>query len=111
MRMEVGEGGRRAEALDILRRGIGMEPDREQLALDQIRLGWLAGADRDVGLAHREVEVFIGDDHGNPDLRVERGEFMDPRNQPVDAKRWRRLALDDSARHISPLAQLTPPPL
>src|SRR5258708_9308814 len=89
MRIEVVEGARRAEALDIFRRAIGMEPDREQLALDQIRLGWLAGADRDVGLAHREVEVFIGDDHGNPDLRVERGEFMDPRNQPVDAKRWR----------------------
>jgi len=42
MRVEVVEGARRAEALDVFRRAIGMEADREQLALDQVRLGRLA---------------------------------------------------------------------
>ena len=90
MRVEVVERARRAEALDVFRRAIGVEADREQLALDQVRLGRLAGADRHVGLAHRQVEVLVGDDQRDADVRIERGEFVEPRNQPVDAERRRR---------------------
>ena len=34
--VEIVQGARRAESFDVFRRGIGVEPDREQLALDQI---------------------------------------------------------------------------
>ena len=62
---------RRAEALDVIRRAIGVEAHREELALDEIRLCRLAGADRNVGLAHRQVQLLVGDDQRDPDLRVE----------------------------------------
>jgi len=73
MAVEVVERARRAGALDVFRRTIGVEADREQLALDQIRLGRLAGADCDIGLAHRQIELFVGDDERDPNVRIERG--------------------------------------
>ena len=59
---------RRAEALDVFWR-VGMQADREQLALDQVGLGRLPGADRDVGLAHRQIEFLVGDDQRDADVR------------------------------------------
>ena len=106
MRVEVVERARRAEALDVFRRAIGVEADREQLALDQVRLGRLAGADRDVGLAHRQIEILVGDDQRDPDLRIERGEFVEPRNQPVDAERRRRRDLEVAARPLAAVGEL-----
>src|SRR3984893_1705296 len=106
MRIEVVESTRRAEALDVFRRTIGMEADREQLALNKVGLGRLAGADRHVGLAHRQVEFLVGDDHRNPDFWIKRGEFVQPRNQPVDAKRWWRRDLEIAARPLAAVGQL-----
>lgn len=40
VRVEIVERARRAEALDVFRRAIGVEADREQLALD-CRSGWV----------------------------------------------------------------------
>ena len=53
---------RRAEALEIFGRRVGVEMHREQLALDQVGLGRLAQPDRDVRLAHREIELLVGGD-------------------------------------------------
>ncbi len=106
MRVELVERARRAEALDVFRRAVGVEAHREQLALDQVGLRRLAGADRDVGLAHRQVEFFVGDDQRDPDLRIERGEFAEPRDQPVDAERRRRGDLEVAARPLAAVGQL-----
>src|SRR6266576_3926834 len=106
MRVEFIEGARGAEALDVFRRAIGVEADREQLALNEIGLGRLAGADRDIGLAHRQIEILVGDDHGNPDFRIKCCEFVEPRNQPVDAKRWWRRDLEVAARPLAAVGQL-----
>jgi hypothetical protein len=83
-----------------------MEADREQLALDQVRLGRLAGPDRDVGLAHRQIEILVGDDQRDPDVRIERGEFVEPRDQPVDAERRRRGDLEVAARPLAAVGEL-----
>jgi hypothetical protein len=83
--VEFVEGARGAEMLDIFRRAIGVETHGEQLALDQVRLGRLAGADGHIGLAHRQVEFLVGDDQRNADFRIERGELAEARDQPVDA--------------------------
>ena len=108
MRIEVVERTRRSEVLDVFRRAIGVEADRKQLALDQVRLGRLAGADRDVGLPHRKVEFLVGDDHRDPDFRIKRGEFVQPRNQPVDAERRRRLDLEIAARPLAAVGEFRP---
>ena len=90
MLVEVLVGARRAEALEIFRRRIGVEMHRKQLALDQVRLGRLAQADRHVGLAHREVEFLVGGDEGDADVRIEIAELAEPRRQPMhaDARPW-----------------------
>jgi hypothetical protein len=46
---------RRAEVLEIFRRGVAVEMHREQLALDQVGLGRLAQTNGDVGLAYGEM--------------------------------------------------------
>ena len=58
--VEIVVGARRAETLEVIGRGIGVEMHGEQLALDQIGLGRLAQADGDVGLAHGEIELLVG---------------------------------------------------
>ncbi len=103
--VEFVERARRAEALDVFRRAVGVEAHREQLALDQVRLRRLAGADRDVGLAHRQIEFLVGHDQRNPDLRIERGEFAEPRDQPVDADAGRGGDLEVAARPLAAVGQ------
>ena len=72
-----------------------MEVHGEQLALDQIRLRRLAQTNGNVGLAHGEVELFVGGDQRDVDFRIEIEEFAEPRRQPVhsDAGRGRDLEL------------------
>ena len=53
---------RGAETLEIFRRGMGVELHGEEFALDQVRLGRLAQPDGHIGLAHGEIEFFVGDD-------------------------------------------------
>src|SRR5262249_25338945 len=48
VRIELFQRAGGAEALDVVRRAIGVDAHREQLALDQVGLRRLAGADRDV---------------------------------------------------------------
>ena len=85
-----------------------MEADREQLALNQVGLRRLAGTNRNVGLAHREIELFVGDDQRDPDLRIERGEFAEPWDQPVDADARRGGDLEIAARPLAAVGELGP---
>ena len=66
---------------------------REQLALDQVRLGRLTQADGDVGLAHGEIEFLVCGDERDVDLGIEVEEFAEPRREPMhaDARRGRHL--------------------
>ncbi len=90
MIVEIVVRARRAEALEIFGRGIGVEMHREQLALDQVGLRRLAQADRDVGLAHREVELLVGGEQRDADVGIEIEEFAEPRREPMhaDAGAW-----------------------
>src|SRR5208282_4909398 len=56
MAIEIVDRSRRAEALEVFGRGVNVEVHGEQLALDQVGLRRLAQTNRDVGLAHGEVE-------------------------------------------------------
>ena len=89
--VEIIEGARRAEAFDVFRRGIGMKAHGEQLTLDQVGLGRLAQADRDIGLAHRKVELLVGGDQGEINVGIKLNELAEPRSEPVhaDARRGR----------------------
>ena len=58
VRVEIVERCRLAESLgEVVRRGVEVIVHREQAPLDQVRLDRLAEPDRDVGLAHGEVEL------------------------------------------------------
>ena len=57
----------------------------KQLALDEIRLGRLAQSDRDVGLAHGEVELFVAGEQRDLDIGIEVEKFAEPRRQPMHA--------------------------
>ncbi|SCM79246.1 hypothetical protein KL86PLE_90306 [uncultured Pleomorphomonas sp.] len=83
--VDVLDGLRAAEALDVGRRGEQVEVHREQLALDQVGLGRLAQADGDVGLSHGEVELVVVEDELQLDVGVEVDELVDARGQPGGA--------------------------
>ena len=97
---------RRAEALEIFRRRIGMEMHREQLALDQVGLGRLAQADGDVGLAHREVELLVGGDQGDVDVGIQLQELAEPRRQPVHADAGRGRHFQLAVRPLAAVGEL-----
>src|SRR5262245_61804342 len=78
MLVEIVMRARRAEALEIVRRRVSVRMHREQLALDQVRLGWLAQANRNVGLAHRQIQFFIRRAQGDVDVGVKVEEFAEP---------------------------------
>src|SRR5262245_25680732 len=92
---------RGAEPLEIVRRRISVRMYREQLALYQVGLGWLAQANGNVGLAHRQIQLFIRRDQRDVDVRIKVEELAEPRRKPVhaDARRGRHLELA-----IGPLA-------
>src|ERR1700722_20222761 len=67
VRVEILDRARRAEALEVFGRREGVEAHRKELALDEIRLGRLAQPDRDVRLAHGEIELLVGGDEVDAD--------------------------------------------
>ena len=83
-----------------------MEVQREQLALDQVRLDRLPQPDRDVGLAHREVEFFLGGEQRDPDVGIEVDEFAEPWRQPMDAEAGRRGHLELAVGTFPRIGQL-----
>ena len=85
MIVELVDRSRRAEPLEVFRRSAGMEMQREQLALNEIGLDRLAQADGDVGLAHGEVELFLGGDQRDADFRIKIEKLAEPRCQPMHA--------------------------
>ena len=58
----------------------------EQPALDQVGLLRLAQPDRAVGLAHGEVELLIGEDQLQLDVRIELEELLDALGEPAGAE-------------------------
>src|SRR6266849_7568821 len=60
-----------------------MKANGEQLALDQIGLGWLAQPDRDIGFTHREIELFIRREQRDVDIRIEVDKFAQSRGKPM----------------------------
>ena len=83
-----------------------MEVHREQLALDQVGLGRLAQPDRDVGLAHGEVELLVGGQERDPDLGVEVDELAEPRREPVHADAGRGGHLELAIRLLAAVGEL-----
>ncbi len=77
---------RRAVLLQIIRRRIDMDPHGQQMALHEVGLARRRQADRDVGLAHREVELAVVDHHADLYVRVELEELANPRRQPARAE-------------------------
>ena len=66
-----------------------MHLDADQVALDQIGLARRGHADRDIGLAHRQVELRIVDDEADLDLGIKVEELADARREPDRAERNR----------------------
>jgi hypothetical protein len=106
--IEVLERAWRAKALQIPRRRIGMKMHGEQLALDYVRLRRLPHSNTNVGLAHGEVELFVGDDEINADIRIKLHEFAEPWNEPVHAKTRRGGHLEVAVRPLAAVGQLGP---
>ena len=104
--VEFVDRARRAEALEVFRRRAGMEVQREQLALDQVGLDRLAQPDRDVGLAHGEVELLLGGEQRDADVGIEVDELAEPRRQPVHADAGRGGHLELAVRPLARVGQL-----
>src|ERR1700738_4684080 len=62
-----------------------MKAHREQLALDQVGLRGLAQANSDIGRAHGEIELLVGRDQGQVDIRIELDELTEARGEPMHA--------------------------
>ena len=62
----------------------------EQPAADEVGLHRLAQPQRDVGLAHAEIEIVVGQQQLQLHLGKEIDELAEPRRQPVGAERQRR---------------------
>ena len=97
---------RRAEALEILRRRAGVEVHGEQLALDQVGLRRQPQPDRDVGLAHREIELLLGGQQRDADVGIELEKFAEPRREPVHAETDGGLHLQFAMRLLAAVGQL-----
>ena len=80
---------RRAVLFQIIGRGVSVVAHRHQMALHQIGLARRCHADRDIGLAHRQIELGIVDHDRDLDLGIEIEKFADPRRQPGRAERDR----------------------
>ena len=106
MSVEIVERPRRAESLEIFRRRVDVEVHREQLALDQVGLGRLAQPDRDVGLAHGEVELLVGGEQRDVDFGIQVDEFAEPRREPMDADARRRRHPQIAVRPLAAVGQL-----
>src|ERR1700685_3674460 len=105
MIIEIVEGARRAEALEIFRRGVDVEMHREQLALDQVGLRRLTEPDGDIGLAHGEVELLVGGQQRDVDFRIELDELAERRRQPMAADARRRGYAQVAVRPLAAVGQ------
>ena len=90
MAIEIVERARLAVPLQIARRRIGVEMHGEQPPPDEIGLDRFAHPERDIGLAHGEIELAVGEDDVDLDVGIEFEEFTEPRRQPVRADADRR---------------------
>ena len=59
----------------------------EEPAPDQVGLGRLAQPQADVGLAHAEIELLVGQDDVELDVGIEVQEFAEPRREPARPER------------------------
>ena len=83
-----------------------MEMHREQFALDQVGLRRLAQADGDVGLAHGEIELFVGGDQRDVDVGIKIEEFAEPRREPVHADAGRGGDFQFAVRPLAAVGEL-----
>ena len=60
--------------------------DGKQPPADEVGLGRFAQAQRDIGLAHGEVQFVIGQDHDQFDIGIKLAEFRQARRQPGGAE-------------------------
>ena len=104
--VEIGQRLRRVETLEIFRCRAGMEFHREELALNEVGLRRLAHADADVGLPHREIEFFVGDEELDVNVGIKLDEFAEPRNEPVHAEARRRGDAQVAIRPFAAVGQL-----
>src|SRR6476646_3829061 len=86
MVIEVLVAARRAEALQIFRRCVSMKVHGEQLALDEVGLRRQPQSYRNVSLAHREIELLLGGQQCDADVRIEFEEFAEARGEPIHAE-------------------------
>jgi hypothetical protein len=75
----------------------------EESALDQVRLRRPPHAQRHVSLAHGKVQLVVGQDHRDADVRIGVEEFRDALGQPEGAEPDRGRHPELAAR---PLARL-----
>src|SRR6267378_811282 len=97
---------RRAEALEIFRRCVGVEMHREQLALNEVGLRRQPQANRNVGFAHRQIELELGRQQRDADVGIEFEEFAEPRRQPAYAEADGGLNLQFAVRLFAAVGQL-----
>jgi hypothetical protein len=88
--VEILERARLAALLQIFGRGVGVEMHGEQPAADEVGLHRLAQPQRDIGLAHAEIEFVVGQQKLQLDFGKEFDEFAEPRREPIGAERERR---------------------
>src|SRR5262249_31599108 len=81
--VETLQRARRAEFLEIFRRRVDVEVHRKELALDEVGLGRLAQTNGNVRLAHGEVELLVGSEQRDVDVRIEFSELAEPRREPM----------------------------
>src|SRR5579875_3480134 len=85
MVVEILVHARSAKPLEIIGRGVSVEMDRKELALDEIGLRRLAQADGNISFAHAKVEFLIGGDERDLDIGIKIDELAEAGQQPVDA--------------------------
>jgi len=83
-----------------------MKAHREQLALDQIGLGGLAQPDGHVGCAHCEIELLVGRDQAQMNIRIKLDELPKPRGEPVHANAGRGRHAKVAVRPLAAVGEL-----
>ena len=78
-----------------------MVVDGEQAPLDQVRLNRTPQPDRQIGLSHGKVEIVVGEDQLNVDLRVEVEELCDAVGEPDAADPDGRRNLEIASRALT----------
>ena len=79
-----------AEALHIRVRRVCMVMDREQAALDQIRLSGTTQADRHIRFTHGEIKLIVGENQLHIDIGISVEKFRNAFREPNAADTDRR---------------------